>query len=46
MVIQYAARENLTFETALECLVMEGFKAAGELSPVNIHVNNPVHNTR
>ena len=29
LVIQYAAKENLTFDVALECLIMEGVKALG-----------------
>lgn len=27
LIIQYAANENLTFDVALECLVLEGVKA-------------------
>lgn len=30
LVIQYAAKENLAFEVALECLLLEGVKAAAD----------------
>lgn len=32
IIIQFAAKENLSFQTALECLAMEGFKALGSAS--------------
>lgn len=33
IVIQYAAKENLTFHVALECLIAEGFKAVADQNP-------------
>lgn len=30
LVIQYAAKENLAFDVALECLLLEGVKAVAE----------------
>ena len=32
-IVQYAAGENLTFDSALECIVMEGIKAIREQKP-------------
>ncbi len=47
IVIQYAAKENLTFHVALECLIAEGFKALGnEAGAQFIPVNKPVYNPR
>ena len=44
LVIQYAAKENLAFETALECLVVEGVKAVATEKPGIFPVNNRVQN--
>lgn len=47
MIMTYAAKENLEFEVALECLVLEGVKGVCEHSPdhcpaVYKSVQNPV----
>lgn len=42
LVIQYAAKENLAFDVALECLVLEGVKAVADRGTGFIAVHKAV----
>jgi len=33
LIVQYAAAEGITFDSALECLVMEGIKSIKDANP-------------